>query len=83
MKTVTSWKPLEKNVLEAHVGQRALLSIKGYINRWLFNNLGDFSTWCYVFLLAEKKEKYQAANGLHHLNDVISILEMLLSQFPR
>lgn len=56
MKTANTWKPQGTNVLEAQVGQRALLSIKGYIIRWLFNNVGNFSTWCYVFLLAEKRK---------------------------
>lgn len=67
MKTATTWKPLEKNVLEAHVGQHALLSIKGYIIRWLFNNSGNFSTWCYVFLLAEKKGKVSGSQRLTSL----------------
>lgn len=38
---------------------------------------------CFPSGRKKKKEKHQAANGLHHFNYVISILEMLLSQFPR
>lgn len=45
------------NVPEFHAGQGILLSTKGYIIQWLFNNLRGFFYMMLVFLLVKKKKK--------------------------
>lgn len=72
------------NVPEFHAGQGILLSTKGYIIQWLFNNLRGFFYMMLVFLLVKKKKgKEQAANWLHHLHYVTSILETFFVLIPQ
>lgn len=81
-KNLAIWKTLEMNHSKDPSFQGIILSTKGYFS--ILTSLGKFFyIILHIFFLAEKEKKMQAARCLHHLNYVISILEMFLSWFPR